>query len=127
MHRPQLTRLIAALTLVFSGAAHSANLSETYQDALAYDAQYASARASYRANMEKLPQARAGLLPTVSADAYLRRNDVKSTLPGGDARFTSDGLSATAAQPLFRRQNWVQYEQANYKLAKANSSSQSRN
>ena len=111
-----LPRLILALGLAFCGSAHSTNLSESYRDALAYDAQYASARASYRANLEKLPQARAGLLPNVSADAYLRRNDVQSTLPGGDARFTSDGLSATAAQPLFRRENWVQYQQAKLQL-----------
>ena len=116
MHVLHTTRLIAALGLVFSGAVFSANLSEIYQDALTYDAQYASARASYRAGLEKLPQARAGLLPNVSADAYLRRNDVESTLPGGDARFTSDGMSASAAQPLFRWQNWVQYEQAKLQL-----------
>jgi outer membrane protein len=111
-----LPRLILALGLAVCGSAHSANLSESYRGALAYDAQYASAQASYRANLEKLPQARAGLLPNVSADAYLRRNDVQSTLPGGDARFTSDGLSATAAQPLFRRENWVQYQQAKLQL-----------
>ena len=111
------TRLILALGLAFSGAVSSATLSDVYRDALGYDAQYASARASYRAVQEKLPQARAGLLPNVSADAYLRRNDVKSTLPGGDARFTSDGMSASAAQPLFRWQNWVQYEQAKLQLS----------
>ena len=116
MHALHVTRLAGALALVFCGGAHSANLSESYRDALAYDAQYASARASYRATQEKLPQARAGLLPNVSADAYVRRNDVKSSLPGGDARFTSDGVSATAAQPLFRPQNWVVYEQAKLQL-----------
>ena len=116
MHALHVTRLASALALVFSSGAHSVNLSESYRDALAYDAQYASARASYRATQEKLPQARAGLLPNVSADAYVRRNDVKSSLPGGDARFTSDGVSATAAQPLFRPQNWVVYEQAKLQL-----------
>jgi len=116
MHALHLTPLIAALALVFSAGAHSANLTDSYQDALAYDAQYAAARASYRAGQEKLPQARAGLLPNVSGDAYLRRSDIESTLPGGDARFTSDGLSVSAAQPLFRWKNWVQYEQAKLQL-----------
>ena len=116
MHATHLTSLVAALALVFSAGVQSANLSETYRSALAHDAQYASARASYRATQEKLPQARAGLLPSVSADAYVRRNDVESTLPGGDARFTSDGFSATAAQPLFRMQNWVVHEQAKLQL-----------
>ena len=81
MHVIYVKRLVVALGLVLSSGVHSANLTDSYRDALVYDAQYASARASYRANLEKLPQARAGLLPTVSADAYLRRNDVKSTLP----------------------------------------------
>ena len=116
MHAIHVTPLVVALALVFSGGVHGANLSESYRDALAYDAQYASARASYRATQEKLPQARAGLLPSVSADAYVRRNDVESSLLGGDARFTSDGVSAVAAQPLFRPQNWVIYEQAKLKL-----------
>lgn len=97
MHAIHLTPIVAALALAFSAGVHGANLSETYREALAHDAQYASARASYRATQEKLPQARAGLLPSVSADAYIRRNDVESSLPGGDGRFTSDGVSATAA------------------------------
>ena len=117
MHTPSVTRLILALGWVFCGGASAATLSEVYRDALGYDAQYASARASYRAVQEKLPQARAGLRPNVSADAYVRRNDIESTLPGGDARFTSDGMSASAAQPLFRWQNWVQYEQAKLQLS----------
>ena len=112
-----LTPVFLALGLVFSGGVSGATLSDVYRDALVYDAQYASARATYRAVQEKLPQARAGLLPNVSGDAYLRRNDVESTLPGGDARFTSDGVSASAAQPLFRWQNWVQYEQAKLQLS----------
>ena len=116
MHALQVSRLIAAWGLAFSASAQSATLSEVYRDAYAYDAQYASARASYQAVLEKLPQARAGLRPNVSGDAYLRRNDVVSTLPGGDAKFTSDGLSIRAAQPLFRPQNWVQYEQAKVQL-----------
>lgn len=117
MHAPTVTRFILALGWLVSGGVSAATLSEVYRDALGYDAQYASARASYRAVQEKLPQARAGLLPNVSADAYLRRNDIESTLPGGDARFTSDGVSASAAQPLFRWQNWVQYEQAKLQLS----------
>ena len=116
MHALQ-TRLIIALGLALSTSAHSANLSDIYRDAAGYDAQFASARASYQAVQERVPQARAGLLPNVSGDAYLRRNDVVSTLPGGDARFTSDGFSISAAQPLFRLQNWVQYEQAKLQVS----------
>jgi outer membrane protein len=110
------TILCAALALAFSAHGHAENLSDVYRDALGYDAQYASARASYQAGLEKLPQARAGLLPNVSLDANVHGNDVKSTLPNGDSRFTSNGYSVNAAQPLFRMQNWVQYEQAQVQL-----------
>ena len=71
MHALQVSRLIAAWGLAFSASAQSATLSEVYRGAYAYDAQYASARASYQAVLEKLPQARAGLRPNVSGDAYL--------------------------------------------------------
>ena len=45
--------------------AHGADLMAVYRDALAYDAQFAAARAALEAGREKLPQGRAGLLPTV--------------------------------------------------------------
>lgn len=106
----QLKPLLLALAL--TPAAHAANLSDVFRDAQAYDAQYAAARAAYQAGQEKTVQGRAGLLPNVSLSGNVRRNSVESTLPGGDADYNSDGLSLNAAQPLFRKQNWVQYAQA---------------
>ncbi|HEX7972163.1 MAG TPA: TolC family outer membrane protein [Thiobacillus sp.] len=108
----QFKPLFLALTLALAPAAHAANLSDMFRDAQAYDAQYASARAAYQAGLEKIPQARAGLLPNVNLGSNVRYNQVDSSLPGGDANFTSNGLAINAAQPLFRRQNWVQYEQS---------------
>jgi hypothetical protein len=40
----------------------------------------------------------------------VRYNDVDTDL--GDAEYTSSGVSLTAAQPLYRRENQVQYQQA---------------
>jgi outer membrane protein len=108
----QFKPLFLALSLALAPAVHAANLSDVFRDAQAYDAQYASARAALQAGQEKIPQGRAGLLPSVSLDGNVRYNDVESSLTGGDADFTSNGLSVSAAQPLFRRQNWVAYEQA---------------
>ena len=108
----QTNRLFIALGLAFASSAHSANLGDVYRDALAYDAQYASARAAYRAGLEKLPQGRAGLLPNVNLEGNVRWNDVNSNIPGGDNTYTSNGLALSAAQPLFRMQNRVQYKQA---------------
>lgn len=102
----------AALGLALAAHAEAATLSEVYREALAADAPYASARAAYRAALEKLPQGRAGLLPTVNLGANLRWNDVNSSLPGGDSQFSSNGLALSAAQPVFRQQNRLQYDEA---------------
>ncbi len=108
----QFKPLYLALTLALVPAAQAANLSDVFHDAQAYDAQYASARAAYQAGQEKSVQGRAGLLPSVNLGGNIRYNDVNSTLPGGDANYASNGLSINAAQPLFRKQNQVQYEQS---------------
>ena len=107
----QFKLLTLALTLSLAPAAQATNLSDVFRDAQAYDAQYASARAANQAGQEKAVQGRSGLLPNVSLGGNLRYNEVKSSLPGGDADFDSNGFSVNASQPLFRKQNWVQYEQ----------------
>ena len=108
----RLKPLFIALALALAPAAQAANLFDTYRDALSYDAEYAAARAAYQAGQEKAVQGRAGLLPNVNAGGNMRYNSVESSLPGGDADYDSNGMSITAAQPLFRKQNWVQYAQA---------------
>jgi len=108
----QLKPLFLALAVALAPAAHAANLSDTFRDAQAYDAQYAAARAAWQAGQEKAVQGRAGLLPNVNLGGNLRYNSVDSSLDGGDADFGSNGLSLTASQPIFRKQNQVQYEQS---------------
>src|SRR5690606_18603519 len=85
--------------------------------ALSYDAQYVAARASRDAGLERLPQARAGLLPTLTANANTtsNRQDSLVRLPGAEpvrARYNSNGWTLQLSQPLFRWQNWVAYTQA---------------
>ncbi len=52
---------------------HAADLMDVYREALEQDAQYSSARAAYQAAQEKLPQGRAGLLPTVTLQGIRQR------------------------------------------------------
>jgi len=108
----QLKPLFLALTLALAPAAYATNLSDVYRDAQAYDAQFAAARAAFQAGQEKAAQGRAGLLPNVNLSGNVRYNSLESSLPDGDADYDSSGLSLTAAQPLYRKQNRVQYEQA---------------
>ncbi|MDO9219562.1 MAG: TolC family outer membrane protein [Thiobacillus sp.] len=109
----QFKPLTLALAMALAPVvAQATNLSDVYRDAQTYDAQYAAARASLQAGQEKTTQGRAGLLPQVNLNGNVRYNDVTSSLPGGDARYDSNGLGINASQPLFRKQNLVQYEQA---------------
>ncbi|GHU30200.1 outer membrane protein [Betaproteobacteria bacterium] len=96
-----------------SFAAQAANLFEVYHDALAHDARYAAARAQREADQEKVVQGRAALLPTLTATANTRWNDIDTRTGAGldsDAKYNSNGYALQLTQPLFRRQNWIQYE-----------------
>ena len=108
----QFKPLTLALAMVLAPVAQATNLTDVYRDAQTYDAQYAAARAASQAGQEKAVQGRAGLLPQVNLNGNVRYNDVTSSLPGGDARYDSNGLGINASQPLFRKQNLVQYKQA---------------
>lgn len=108
----QLKPLFIALTFALAPAAQAANVSDVYRDAQAYDAQYAAARAAWLAGQEKSVQGRAGLLPNVNAGGNVRYNSVDSSITGGDADYTSNGLSLNAALPLYRKQNQLQYAQS---------------
>lgn len=100
------------IALALAPAAHATNLFDVFRDAQAYDAQYAAARAAREAGQEKAVQGRAGLLPNVNLGGNVRYNSIESSLPGGDADYDSNGLSLTAAQPVYRKQNQVLYAQA---------------
>ena len=80
---------------------------------MAYDAALASARASREAGLEKLPQGRALLLPSLSVTGNTTWNDLtlKHLNPDVSRGYNSNGWQAQLTQPLFRWQNWVQYKQ----------------
>jgi outer membrane protein len=108
----RLKPLFLALTLALAPAAHATNLSDVYRDALAYDAQYASARAAYQAGQEKSVQGRAGLLPSVNFSGNTRMNNLDADIPIPDPTYDTSDLVLSATQPLFRKQNQVQYAQS---------------
>jgi outer membrane protein len=73
MQKPLIAVLLASA--FFSLNTQAADLVQVYQQALANDATYASARASAAAGRERIPQGRAGLLPTVGITGNLTRNN----------------------------------------------------
>jgi len=109
MMRPTL--LIAAIVLTLPPAVSwGANLGGIYQLAREKDSRLAAAREARRASQEKIPQGKAGLLPTLNLAANLRQNDTRTTLSSND--YASRGLSLSLVQPIYRKQNLESYEQA---------------
>jgi len=110
-----MKRLLTALTaLALSPAAGAADLLEVYREALSQDSQYAAAKAQYQAVQERLPQAKAGLLPFVNVTGDLSEVDIKD-----GPSDTSKGYQINASQPLFRMQNYAAYEQAKHVVQQA--------
>jgi outer membrane protein len=102
-----------------AGGAWAADLEQVYRDALSYDAALASARASLEAGREKLPQGRAGLLPSLNLTGNSSWNDVDLKHYDVTRGYNSNGWQVQLTQPLFRWQNWVQYKQGEMQVALA--------
>ncbi|WP_317204690.1 TolC family outer membrane protein [Janthinobacterium sp.] len=132
MRKPFIAVLIASAFLSLN--AQAADLIQVYQQALANDAQYASARASLAAGQERVPQGLSGLLPSAAASGSNTRGYSNfSPFNVGQMVTNPIGLPVLAAeqaghshtntynltlsQPLFRWANWQQYQQS--KLAQA--------
>ena len=113
-----LRRLALVLALCAPVVAHAQDLMQTWQSALASDPVYAAARAQYRAGLERLPQARANLLPLVTAEVGAIYSDVRSTR--SLRRYDAGGRTAwdlVLTQPLFDWSRWQSYEQAKLVVA----------
>jgi outer membrane protein len=105
---------IAFLVCVACSAnlAHAEDLLSVYQDARVSDTKYASARLQRQAGKEKLPQGRAGLLPTLTLGTSSTYNNLDANLPTDrQYRYNANSYSLQLTQPLFRMQNWIAYEQ----------------
>lgn len=118
MQKPLIAVLLAS---AFSLDAQAADLIQVYQQALANDATYASARAAAAAGRERITQGRAGLLPTVGVTGDITKNNVDYTDwnsnsgPGSNLR--TNEIQVTLQQPLFRWDRWETYQQSKLQQA----------
>ncbi|PHX43349.1 channel protein TolC [Pseudomonas sp. NZIPFR-PS5] len=87
-------------------------LVSVYQEAVNNNADLAAARASYDAQKEIVPQARAGLLPNISGGADI--NDTRTSIDQPSAVISRSGTvyRATLSQPIFRADRWFQLKAA---------------
>jgi len=128
---PTVFAAALALALGLPPCAASEDLMEIYREAQRNDPALAAARANWEATQERVPQARAGLLPNVGLSAsangnYFGTNVDSSPRVNVDRGFAASGLTVSASQPLYRYANQVAYsqavqqvEQADYTLALA--------
>ena len=83
-----------------------------YREALGNDATLASARALQLATQERVPQARAALLPNLGASARHDYNLYHSTIPRDTSNYSVLGGGLNLTVPLYRPQNWTALDQA---------------
>jgi outer membrane protein len=116
------TSLIASLIAgaFISLNAGATDLLQVYREALANDAQYASARAVLAAGQERAIQGRAGLLPSVGLSGNGSRSNSTTEASGietSSPTFNTTGYTISLAQPLFRWANWETYQQGKLSVA----------
>lgn len=110
MNPKRLLLLLAASGLAFT--VQGADLLGVYRDALVSDPVFQSSRAQYQAGLEKIPQARAGYLPSISASAAAYRNWLDRRNDLEDVNYNNEAYSVNLSQPIFRWQNWIAISQA---------------
>lgn len=111
--------VLVALFSLASASAWPLDLLQCYQEALVQDASFRAAGALAESGREALPQARAQLLPIVSASLSSTSNRLSSntpnaqgTLTSNDLNYPSHGESLTVRQPIYRKYLIDNYKQA---------------
>jgi outer membrane protein len=119
--------LISAMIVCPLSAANAAeDLLDAYEAGRRFDPRFQAARFQYEAAREKIPQARAELLPSISFDASRARVDqnirsrqvqvpdqiVNNPFPTGKEEYTNKAWSFQARQTVFRMSSFVQLSQS---------------
>ena len=116
---------LAAAPTVFPSTASAEDLLQVFRDARNYDAQFGAARYALQAGLEKLPQGRALLLPTLGLTTSFTRTtldiDGRGSNPATSTTrtFNTDTYQFTLSQPIYLPQNSAQYNQAEYQVRQA--------
>lgn len=117
-------RVVIGAAVLLGGVvaqAQGSDLLQTYRQALLHDAQYAAAKAHQRVGEERWVQGRAGLLPQVSLDAqtHWMETDYQVTAGYTQQHKQNRSYDVQLIQPIFRWQNWVQFQQGGLQRALA--------
>ena len=101
------------LLLALTTPVKADDLREIYRQAQSHDTGWLAAQASRQAGIEKAPQGRAALLPSMglSVGTSETNQHVKTTNVNDSYRYGTDGYSVQLSQPLYRKQNAAAYAQ----------------
>jgi len=127
MNKTLLALMIAALPLASHAEMPVQDLLATYQQAQANDPTWAAAQNANVAAQEKLVQGKALLLPTARLGANAghtqsnldRTGGITNIGRSGHDDFETYGYNLNINQPLYRKQNSIQYEQSKTQVAQA--------
>lgn len=120
--RPCRRFALGMLVIVSIGCASAADLLDIYRLAQTNDPTFEAARYTLEAAQQKLPQARAGLLPVVTAsgnDGRTRANTTFSNTPTMARDVNTWNWSLQLTQPLIRVQNIFAYNESEAQVEQA--------
>lgn len=120
----QPTRIFVALCMLIAGTVHGQDLLTVFDLAMQQDPALKEARQALDARREAKPQARAQLLPSLKIKGdtgYTHRDIIDSPTSASEGRddFTDYALALQLQQPIYRRDYWVQLDQADNQIAQA--------
>jgi len=124
IRRQPISQWVAVAALGAASAAASAqSLVELAEKAQGYDAQWLASRAALDAAEFRGAQARAGLLPSVAAQAGANysHTEIHPQIPGVPQSMRQQSAGLHASQPVYRPANRIAYQQGqrNAELARA--------
>ena len=117
-----MNKLLAIGVFLCAGSVQATDLNAVYRDARASDPTFQEAYATYLSSKEALPQARAGLLPSVDMTATLART--RYAVTGNTSYASKDWYNnqtyeLTVTQAIFDYEAWMEVRQANKKVKEA--------
>jgi len=116
--KPLATLSLAALLVSAQPTVHALDLRQALEAAARQDTQLASALAQLRTVRERVPQAAAGLLPTVNGITNINRQTVDTSL-GPRRESTPRQFSLSLNQPLLRMDRFETLEQSKLAVVQA--------
>lgn len=122
LHAVGVVALFTGFGSCFSTGCAAQTLMDAYRKAQTQDTQYTVARKTLEASLEKLPQARAALLPSVSLSGNQNRQSGEASF--ADAPYIARepnnwSWTLQLTQPLLRVGNWAGYQQADAQVRQA--------